>query len=74
MVAESGVPVALNVSGLPASPVEVAVSVLAPAVVPSSQEPTAATPLAFVVAFTAVAEPPPEATANVTDTPETELP
>jgi hypothetical protein len=69
--AASGTPVALNVT-LPT--LAVAVSVFAPAVVPSFQEPTVATPLAFVFTLVPVAEPPPEATANVTATPETALP
>ena len=51
-----------------------AVSVFAPAVVPSVHEPTVATPLAFVVWLTEVAEPPPEATPKVTITPLTGLP
>ncbi len=43
------VPVALKVTGLPLKPVEVAVSVLGPAVALSVQLPTVATPLALVV-------------------------
>ena len=65
------VPVAWKVT---APTLAVAVSVFAPAVVPSFQEPTVAMPLAFVVALVPPAEPPPEAVANVTPTPETGLP
>ena len=54
-------------------PVIVAVSVFAPAVVPSVQLPTVAIPDAFVVATAPVSSPPPDATANVTDTPSTGL-
>src|SRR5258708_3894252 len=60
--------------GLPVSEPEGAVSVFAPAVVPSGQLPTVATPPAFVVVLRPVAEPPPEATANVTEVPATGLP
>ena len=69
--AVSATPVAWNVT-LPAA--AVAVRVLAPAVVPSFQEPTVATPLAFVLCERPVADPPPEATAKVTATPATGLP
>ena len=51
----------------------VAVNVFDPAVVPNVQLPTVAMPLAFVVADPLVTEPPPVATANVTETPETAL-
>jgi hypothetical protein len=68
------VPVAVNVTGLPPSPLEVAVSVLVPAVVPSVQDVTAAMPLPLVVTgVVGVTVPPPEATANVTETPATGL-
>ena len=66
--------VALNVIGLPARPVELAVSVFAPAAVPSIQEPTVAMPSAALVAFAPVSEPPPEPMAKVTETPATGLP
>src|SRR5206468_6871309 len=68
------VPVAVNVTGLPVSEPEVAVSVFDPAVVPSVQLVTAAIPFAPVVTgavgFTV---PPPDATANVTEAPGTGL-
>src|SRR5205823_6148052 len=47
--AAPAVPVAVNVTGLPLKPVEVAVSVFGPAVALSVQLPTVATPLALVV-------------------------
>jgi len=69
------VPVAVNVMGLPVSPLAVAVRVLVPGADPRVQDETAATPLAIVatgvVGFTV---PPPDATANVTATPATALP
>src|SRR5450759_2190945 len=73
MVPSPTAPVAVNVTGLPASPALVAVRVLAPTAGPNVQLPTVAIPLAFVVALKAVAEPPPEATAKVTLTPLTGL-
>ena len=73
-VAAPTVPVAVNVTGEPDSVPLVAVIVLEPTVVPSVQLPTAAMPLAFVVADKSVPEPPPVATANVTETPETAFP
>ena len=66
VVAAPTVPVAVKVSGLPVSPVEVAVRVLVPAVGPSVQLPTVARPLAFVVRAFPVMLPPPDATAKVT--------
>ena len=72
--AAPAVPVALNVTGLPESPVAVAVSVLGPAVGPRVHDVTAAIPSApvatAVVGFTV---PPPEPTAKVTATPPTGL-
>ena len=70
-VAAPAVALAVNVTGLPVSPEEVAASVLlfVPAVVPSVHEVTVAMPLAFVVALPPVTPPPPEPTANVTLTP-----
>src|SRR5438093_5459160 len=74
-VAAPAVPVAVNVTGLPVSPVEVAVSEFGAAVGPSVHDVTAATPLAFVVTgVVGVTAPPPDATANVTLTPPTGLP
>src|SRR5947207_2142051 len=49
VAAAPAVPVAVNVTGLPLRPVEVAVSVFRPAVALSVQLPTVATPLALVV-------------------------
>jgi len=74
VVAAAEVPVALKVTGLPARLPEVAVSVFAPAAVPSVHEPTVATPLALVVALPPVREPTPEPIAKVTETPTTGLP
>jgi len=48
-LATPAVPVAVNVTGLPARVPEVAVKVFAPAVLPRVQLPTVAIPLAFVV-------------------------
>src|SRR6185437_15291186 len=76
-VAAPAVPVALNVTGLPPpeNPVAVAVSVLAPAVVPSFQLVIVAIPLALVVAgFVPLNEPLPTPMAKVTVTPATGLP
>jgi hypothetical protein len=70
------VPVAVNVSGLPAKTPDVAVSVLEPAVVPSTHELKAAMPDAFettVLPLGDEIEPPPVATANTTLTPDTGL-
>ena len=68
------VPAAVNVTGEPARLPLVAVIVLDPTVVPRVQLPTVAMPLEFVAVDNPVAKPPPVATANVTDTPETGLP
>jgi hypothetical protein len=73
LVAVPAAPVAANVTGEPLRPAAEAVSVLAPAVVPSVQESTVATPEAPVVAEPPLTEPPPEATAKVTATPGTGL-
>jgi len=67
-VAAPGVPSAVNVTGLPASPLDVAVSVLVPAVVLRVQLPTVAIPLPFVVWVPPVTLPLPAAGANVTVT------
>src|SRR3990172_8527671 len=69
-----GVPVAVNVTGLPVRPSDVAVSVLVPAGVPSAQDVTGAMPFASVV-IGAVGStvPAPEAMAKVTVTPATGL-
>src|SRR5574341_1268423 len=75
VVAAPAVAVAVKVTGLPASPLDVAVRVFAPAAVPSVQLATWATPPAFVViGVVGSTAPPPEPTANVTDTPATGLP
>ena len=71
------VPVALKVTGLPVRPAAVAVTLFAPAVVPSVHEVSVATPLAFVLTLPPLAGtvlPPPLATVKVTDTPLTGLP
>ena len=69
--AAPAVPVAVNVTGDPVRPADVAVSEFAPAVVPSVQLVTVAMPLASVVtADVGTTVPPPVATANVTDTPD----
>src|SRR5204862_127145 len=68
------VPSAVNVTGLPASPLEVAVSVFVPAVVLRVQPPTVAIPLPFVVWVPPVTLPLPAAAAKVTVTPCTGLP
>ena len=73
LVAVPAVPVAVNVIGEPVNEPLVAVIVLEPAVVPNVQLPTVAIPLAFVVVVKLVPEPPPVATAKVTDTPDTGL-
>src|SRR6266849_8561496 len=74
-VATAAVPAAVNVTGLPISASAVAVSVFAPAVVPSVQEVAAAMPLALVsTAVVGLTVPPPVATAKVTATPATGLP
>ena len=73
-VAAPGAPVAVNVTGLPVRPVAVAVSEFAPAAVPSVQEVSAATPLAFVrIGVAGLTLPLPAAGANVTETPATGL-
>src|SRR5207247_8829223 len=67
-------PVAVNVTGLPVRPGEVAVSVFAPAPGPSVHDVTAAMPLPLVVtAVVGSTVPSPDATANVTATPATGL-
>jgi len=71
-VAAPAVPVAVNVTGLPVSPATVAVTVFAPAFVPSVQLVSVATPLAFVSTVVGGAMvPPPAVTANVTLTADT---
>src|SRR5256885_741822 len=73
--AAPAVPVAVNVTGLPVSVPEVAVSVFGPAVGPNVQDVTVAIPLAPVVTgVVGVTVPPPDPTANVTLTPPTGLP
>src|SRR6184192_4672773 len=73
-VGAPAVPVAVNVTGLPESDPDVAVSVLLPAVALNVQLPTVATPLPFVVWLPPVIVPFPGATANVTATPVTGFP
>src|SRR5438093_1136251 len=72
-VAAPAVPSAVNVTGLPVSPLDVAVRVFVPAVVLRVQLPTVAIPLPFVVWVPAVTLPLPAAGANVTVTPCTGL-
>ena len=66
-------PVAVNVTGLPDSVPEDAVTVLIPAELPKVSE-LDARPRIFVVVLVAVKVPPPETTAKVTFTPETGFP
>jgi hypothetical protein len=74
-VAAPAVPVAVKVTGEPLRLPLVAVSVLAPAVVPRVQAGLVAMPaLSVVTAPVEANEPPPVATAKVTDTPLTALP
>src|SRR5205809_1749024 len=72
--AAPAVPSAVKVTGLPVSPLDVAVRVFVPAVVLSVQLPTVAIPLPFVVWVPPVTVPLPTAAANVTVTPCTGLP
>jgi len=72
-VAVPAVPFAVNVTGLPESDPDAAVSVFCPAVGPSVQLPTAAIPLASVVWAAPVTLPLPGPGAKVTDTPDTGL-
>jgi hypothetical protein len=74
VAAAPAVPVALNVTGLPASDPAVAVKLLGPAVGLSVQLPTVATPLPSVVWLPPVMVPFPGVTANVTATPATGFP
>src|SRR5207237_8200981 len=68
VAAVPAVPVAVNVTGLPESDPDVAVSVLLPAVALNVQLPTVAMPLPLVVWLPPVIVPFPGATANVTAT------
>src|SRR5207237_426293 len=68
VAAGPAVPVAVKVTGLPASDPDVAVNVSAPPGAPSAHPPPLATPLAFVVWLPPVIVPFPVATANVTAT------
>ena len=72
--APAAVPVAVNVTGDPTRPEDVAVNELEPGVAPNVHDPTCAMPWAFVVAFAPVIDPPPDATANVTLVPLTGFP
>ena len=73
MAAAPTVPVALKVTGEP-MPDTLALRLFAPAVAPSVQLPTEASPLAFVVGVAPVVEPPPPDTAKVTVIPGVGLP
>jgi hypothetical protein len=67
-------PLSVNVTGLPASPVAVAVRVFGPAVGPSVHDVTAALPLELVATgIVGLTVPPPDATVNNTPTPTTGL-
>src|SRR5574341_2331171 len=68
-----GVAVAVNVNGGPDRLPDVAVSVFVPVAVPIVQLPSVAMPLALPTGVAPVMLPPPDATANVTVTPETGL-
>ena len=72
--AAPAVAVAVKVTGLPVSPVALAVSVLVPGVVPSVHDVTAAMPLPFVAPLVGLTVPPPDVTVNVTVTSATGLP
>src|SRR2546422_6736166 len=72
--AAPAVPSAVNVTGLPVSPLDVAVSVFVPAVALRVQLPTVAIPLAVVVWVPPVTPPPPPAGAEGTLAPETGVP
>src|SRR5205823_674716 len=74
VAAVPAVPVAVNVTGLPLKPVEVAVSVFGPAVALSVQLSTVAMPLPFVVCVPPVTLPLPAAGVNVTATSATGFP
>src|SRR5207245_10326073 len=74
VAAAPALPVAVKVTGLPASDADVAVNVFAPAVALSVQLPTVAMPLPLVVWLPPVTVPFPGATANVTATPVTGFP
>jgi hypothetical protein len=68
------VPVAVKVTGLPPSPLDVAVSVFVPAVVPRVQDVATAIPLPSVLTgVVGLTVPPPDVTAKVTATPPTGL-
>src|SRR5690349_8667853 len=70
----SAVPVAMNVRGLPFTPVDVAINVSGPAVVPRVQPPSVAMPFAPVVGLAPVTVPLRELVENVTATPATGFP
>src|SRR3989442_928250 len=72
--AAPAVPSAVNVTGLPVSPLDVAVSVFVPAVALRVQLPTVAIPLPFVVWVPPVTPPPPPAGGKGTVTPPPRLP
>ena len=72
--AAPAVAVAVKVTGLPVSPVALAVSVLVPGVVPSVHDVTAAMPLPFVATLVGLTVPPPDVTAKATAIPDTGFP
>src|SRR5207249_6608515 len=72
--AAPAVAVAVKVTGLPVSPVALAVSVLVPGVVPSVHDDTAAMPQPFVATLVGLTVPPPDVTVIATATSATGLP
>src|SRR6266550_4043032 len=72
--ASPAVPVAVNETGLPLSPADVALRLFGPAAVASVQLPTVAMPLALLVWLAPVMLPFPGVTENVTATPATGFP
>src|SRR5207302_1992129 len=74
VAAAPAVPVAVNVTGLPESDPDAAVSVFEPAVALNVQLPTVAMPLPLVVWLPPVTVPLPAAAVNVTATPVTGFP
>ena len=73
--AAPGVPVAVNVTGLPVRPAELAVRVFVPSVGPRVHDVAAAMPSSPVATgLVGLTLPPPDATAKVTLTPCTGLP
>src|SRR5207248_69527 len=74
VAAVPAVPVAVKVTGLPLTPVDVAVSVFVPAVALSVQLPTVAFPLPLFVSLPPLPPPPPPPASNLTATSATGFP